>query len=181
VAAQGSSDRAGERAGSSTEKENEKSSSAVAVERLTHAEIPEICSLFKRVWDSFEPVLGPDLAKAWKPTPLEFTSWMERATYFAAVREGHIVGAVGCEITDGNCRLIHLVVDPEARRRGVGTALVRTAVDWARHSNSHEVWVDVLARFTAAGALLKHLEFEDAGVLHRHRYNEDVRFFEKLL
>jgi RimJ/RimL family protein N-acetyltransferase len=180
VVAQSSSDRAGERASPSRELGNGKSS-GLAVERLTHAEIPEICSLFKRVWDSFEPGLNSDLAKAWKPTPLEFTSWMERGTYFAAVREGHIIGAVGCETTDGNCRLIHLVVDPEARRQGVATALVRAAVDWARHSNSHEVWADVLARFTAASALLKHLEFEDAGVLHRHRYNEDVRFFEKVL
>jgi GNAT superfamily N-acetyltransferase len=180
VAAQGSTDRAGERSGSSTEKSDGRSST-LSVERLTHAEIPEICSLFKRVWDSFEPGLSTELAKSWKPTPLEFTSWMERVTYFAAVKDGHIVGTVGCEISDGNCRLIHLVVDPDARRRGVATALVRTAVDWARHSNSHEVWVDVLARFTAASALLKHLEFDDAGVLHRHRYNEDVRFFEKLL
>ncbi len=180
MASQGSSDRAGERAVSPTEKPHAKSST-LTVERLTHAEIPEICSLFKRVWDAFEPGLSADLAKSWKPTPLEFTSWMERVTYFAAMRDGRIIGTVGCETSDGNCRLIHLVVDPEARRQGVASALVRTALDWARHSNSHEVWVDVLARFTAAEALLTHLEFQDAGVLHRHRFNEDVRFFEKLL
>ena len=116
MASQGSSDRAGERAVSPTEKSHAKSST-LTVERLTHAEIPEICSLFKRVWDAFEPGLSADLAKSWKPTPLEFTSWMERVTYFAAMRDGRIIGTVGCETSDGNCRLIHLVVDREADGR----------------------------------------------------------------
>jgi GNAT superfamily N-acetyltransferase len=174
LASQGSSDRGGEH-GPSTP------NGSLHIERLTHAEIPEICNLLKRVADACEPPLVGEVAKAWKPTPLEFTSWMERVTYFVAMRDGKMVGAIGCEITDGNCRLMHIAVVPEFRRKKVASALVQQAIDWAKHSNANEIWVDVLARFSTAPTFLKNMEFKEAGTLHRHRHNEDVRFFEKTL
>ena len=154
---------------------------AVVVERIAHPDIPEITSLYRRVWESFRPPLPGELLKSWTPTPLEFTSWMEGVTYFAARQDGKMVGAVGCEISDGSCRLLHLVVDPEARRQGVGTALTSAAIDWARHSSSKSLWVDALDRFADAHALFRRLGFSESGVLHRHRWGEDVRLFEKLL
>jgi len=141
-----------------------------------------MCALFKRVWDA-PPVTGipPELLKSWQPTPLEFTSGMEGVTYFAARRDGRLIGAVGCEFDRGNCRLLHLAVDAEARRSGVATALLTAAVEWARHSNVPVVWGVALARFTAVPALLKKLSFVECGVLHRHEWGEDVRLFERLL
>jgi GNAT superfamily N-acetyltransferase len=177
VAAQGSSER-GEPRPPATKGTGKP---AISVERLTHQDIPEICALYKRVWETFRPELPPEMVKSWAPTPLEFTSWMEGVTYFAARRDGRMVGAVGCELNDGSCRVVHLVVDPEARRNGIGSALASAALEWARHNNSASVWVDALARFTAAAEMFKRLGFAEAGVLHRHRWNEDVRLFEKLL
>jgi GNAT superfamily N-acetyltransferase len=153
----------------------------VMVERLTHQDVPEITALYKRVWETFRPELPPVMVKAWAPTPLEFTSWMEGVTYFAARREGKMLGAVGCELNDGSCRIVQLVVEPDARRQGIGSALATAAVEWAKKNNSHAVWVDALTRFSAAAAMLKQLGFDEAGVLHRHRWNEDVLLFEKLL
>jgi GNAT superfamily N-acetyltransferase len=152
----------------------------VTVERVTHQDIPAICSLYKKVWEP-ETGLPPDLVKAWQPSPLEFTSWMEGVTYFAARRAGHLVGIVGCEPRRGACRLVHLAVDPEARRQGVGAALVTTAVDWSRRLNTTAVWADPLARFQAFGQLLLKLGFAESGVLHRHDSGEDVRLFERVL
>lgn len=169
-------EREAERAGGAA-----KPGGPLVVERITHQDVPAVCALYKKVWDSEPTGLPPELVKTWQPGPLEFTSRMEGVTYFAARRNGHVVGAVGCELKDGSCRLVHLAVDPETRRQGVASALVTTAVDWARRSNAAEVWVDPLARFTAAAALLQHLEFQDCGVLHRHLWREDVRLFERLL
>ncbi len=180
VAGQGSSGRGDERAVSS-EKKVSAAPKPVVVERLTHADIPEIVALYKRVWDAFRPDLPQDLVKAWEPNALEFSSWMEGVTYFAARRDGKMIGAIGCEISEGTCRIVHLVSDPEARRQGVATALITAAVDWARHSSVSSVWADALARFTQAALLFKKMGFTECGVLHRHYFNEDVRLFETLL
>lgn len=153
----------------------------LAVDRLTHQDIPEICALYKRVWETFQPALPAVMVKAWAPTPLEFTSWMEGVTYFAARRDGKMVGAIGCRLSDGSCRLLHLAVDPEHRRQGVATALSQAAIEWARHANARSVWVDALAKFTGASEVLKHLGFTEAGILHRHHFGEDVRLLEIIL
>jgi GNAT superfamily N-acetyltransferase len=153
----------------------------LSVERITHQDVPAICALYKRIWDGDRSGLAPELAKAWQPTPLEFTSWMEGVTYFAARREGKLLGVVGCEIRHGACHLVHLGVDPDHRRQGVATALIAAAIEWAKHASSPVVWGDALDRFQAAAALLKHLGFAECGVLHRHEYNEDVRLFERML
>jgi ribosomal-protein-alanine N-acetyltransferase len=171
------SDRGGARAPAPAEKP-----AGVVVERITHQDVPEICALYRRVWESpTESGLPAALLKSWQPTPLEFTSWMEGVTYFAARRDGRLVGAVGCEVDHGNCHLVHLAVDPEARRKGVATALVSAGVEWARHANAAQVWADGLSRFTAVSALFKKLGFTECGVLHKHNLNEDVRLFERIL
>ena len=179
MAALQGSDREGERASAPPARPPE---GPVSVERITHQDVPEICGLYRRVWESTpNPGLPSELVKSWQPTPLEFTSWMEGVTYFAARRDGRLLGVVGCEVAHGNCHLVHLAVDPEARRKGIGSALVAAGVEWARHANAVEVWADALARFSPALALYKHLGFSECGVLHKHEWNEDVRLFERIL
>ncbi len=151
------------------------------VERVTTQDIPAICALYKRIWDPAPSGVPSEFAKAWIPTPLEFTSWMEGVTYFLVRRDGKLAGIVGAELRRGSCRLVHLAVDPDHRRQGVASALIATAVDWAKRSNATSVWADTLARFTTAGALFKRLGFCEAGLLHRHEWGEDVRYFERTL
>jgi GNAT superfamily N-acetyltransferase len=154
---------------------------AVTVDRVTHVDVPAICALYKKVWDAHPPGLPSELVKAWQPTQLEFTSWMEGVTYFAARRDGRLLGCVGCEIRHGACHLVNLAVDPEARRQGVGSALIASAVEWARKSGSPVVWADGLARFTVATRLFLKLGFTEVGTLHKHEWAEDVRLFERAL
>ncbi|MCI4368247.1 MAG: GNAT family N-acetyltransferase [Thermoplasmata archaeon] len=180
MGAQGSTERVEEGPASA----NQKAVAApkpLVVERLTHQDVPNICALYKRVWDAFRPELPSDLIKAWEPTPLEFTSWMEGVTYFAARRDGKMVGAVGCELSEGSCRIVHLAVDPDSRRQGVARALTTAALEWARHNNSHSIWADALERFGGAAELFKHLGFAECGIFHKHYWNEDVRLFEMML
>jgi len=176
VATEQGSDRRAERAPPGPEKP----AAELSVERVTHQDIPAICSLYKKVWES-EPGLPSDLVKAWQPSPLEFTSWMEGVTYFAARRSGRLVGVVGCELRRGACRLVDLAVEPEGRRQGIGAALVNAALEWARRSTAATVWANPLARFQACGHLFLKLGFVESGALHRHESGEDVRLFERVL
>jgi len=170
------SDRRAERAPPS----GDKPAVELSVERVTHQDIPAICSLYKKVWEA-ENGLPGELLKAWQPGPLEFTSWMEGVTYFAARRGGHLVGIVGCEPRHGTFRIVHLAVEPEARRQGVGRALLTQVIEWVRRSNGSSLWADPLSRFQAAGALFRKLGFAEGGVLHKHEWGEDVRLFERVL
>lgn len=154
---------------------------AIVVERLTHHDIPEICGLYKRVWEPFKSELPAEILRVWTPTPLEFTSSMEGVTYFAARRDAKMVGAVGCQTSDGSCRILHLAVDADQRRQGVASALVHAAIEWARHSNCHSVWADAPAKLGNAALAFKRLGFEECGLFHRHYYTEDVRLFEMVL
>ncbi len=158
----------------------EKGASALTVERITHQDVPAVCTLLKRVWESDAAGLPTELVKAWLPSPLEFTSRMEGVTYFAARRDGRLVGLVGGEIVHGACRLRELAVEPDGRRQGTATALVNAALEWARRSNAPSVWIESLARFAGASSLFKRLGFAQTGTLHRHEWNEDVQFFEKV-
>jgi GNAT superfamily N-acetyltransferase len=153
----------------------------IVVERLTHQDVPEICNLFRHVWEPYLAGLPPEVQRAWQPTPLEFTSGMEGVTYFSARRDGKVIGVVGCELADGACHLINLCVESEHRRQGVGTALLQASLEWARHSGARSLWADVLPRFPEASALFSQQQFVDAGTLHRHFWGEDVRQFERLL
>jgi GNAT superfamily N-acetyltransferase len=169
--------RGGEHPGPSVEKTPE----TISVERATHQDIPAICSLYRKVWDPAPPGVPVELVKSWQPAPLEFTSRMGGVTYFAARRDGHLVGVVGCEMNHGNCKMVHLAVDPDVRRRGVATALVGAVIDWARKENARSVWVDSLHSLAPATALFQRLGFVLAGVLHQHEWGEDVNFFERIV
>jgi len=169
--------RGGERSGTPTEK----TPGALLVERITHQDVPAICNLYRRVWEPAPPGVPADFVKTWQPTPLEFTSWMEGVTYFAARKDGRLVGIIGCEIRHASVRMMDLAVDPETRRQGVATSLVAAAVEWAKKSNATSIWIDSLSRFAPATALFQHLGFAQAGVLHKHEWGEDVTLFERVL
>jgi GNAT superfamily N-acetyltransferase len=159
----------------------EKAGSAVTVDRITTQDVPAICNLYKKVWDSSPAGVPSELVKAWQPTPLEFTSWMSAVTYFAARRDGRLAGVLGCELSHGSCHLVNFAVDPELRRQGVGTALVATALDWAKKANVASVWADALVGLAPANALFPHLGFAPVGVLHHHLFGQDVRLFERVV
>ncbi|MCI4345612.1 MAG: GNAT family N-acetyltransferase [Thermoplasmata archaeon] len=153
----------------------------IIVERLTHQDVPEICNLFRRVWEPYLAGLPVEVQRAWQPTPLEFTSGMEGVTYFSARRDGKLVGVIGCELVDGACHLVNLCVESDHRRQGVGTSLLQAALEWARHAGARSLWADLLPRFGDAGMLFADEGFTVAGTLRRHFWGEDVKQYERLL
>lgn len=154
---------------------------ALVILQATHLDIPEICALYKRVWDEYRGKLPEDLLKSWEPSTLEFTSWMEGVTYFAARRDKKLVGIVACMPNDKAVQIAHLAVEQEFRRQDVGTNLVAVAIDWARRSNANSVWVETLEVFDGAIRLFSKLGLRKCGELHRHFWNQDVHIFERVL
>jgi ribosomal protein S18 acetylase RimI-like enzyme len=66
----------------------------------------------------------------------------------------------------GPCALIEeLVVDEDARRRGVGRALVEAAVEWARAQGCSEVEVSTDPDNASAQAFYQRLGFESEALL----------------
>ena len=149
--------------------------------QATHNDIPEICALYKRVWDEYRGKLPEELIKSWEPSTLEFTSWMEGVTYFAARRDKKLVGIVACMPNDKAIQIAHLAVEQEYRRQDVGTNLVTLAIDWSRRSGANSVWVETLEVFDGAIRLFSKLGLRKCGELHRHFWNQDVHIFERVL
>jgi GNAT superfamily N-acetyltransferase len=58
-----------------------------------------------------------------------------------------------------------LVVDPAARRRGIGRALVAVAVGEARRQGAAAVWVETAAAWPEAAAFWRELGFEPGSVM----------------
>jgi len=153
----------------------------LTVTQATHVDIPDICGLYKKVWDEFRGKVPQELERTWAPNPLEFTSMMEGTTYFAARKDKKLVGVVSCSMVEGAMYISHIGVDPDFRRQGVGQALISQCLEWAKRGNAASGWIESLSHFQHALALFRKLGFKESGILHKHLWKEDVTILEKVL
>lgn len=87
---------------------------------------------------------------------------------FVAEADGRIVGQLGIgRKRDGHAELGMLVADGW-RGRGVGSALMDAAIDWARAHDVHKVALEVWPHNEAAIALYRKFGFEEEGYLKAH-------------
>jgi RimJ/RimL family protein N-acetyltransferase len=75
---------------------------------------------------------------------------------------------------------VGLMVAQDARRQGVGTALMRAAVDWARGAGVHKLELHVFPWNEAAIALYEAFGFEREGFRKRH-YRRGGEFVDAIL
>jgi RimJ/RimL family protein N-acetyltransferase len=85
-----------------------------------------------------------------------------------AVAEGRIVGMLHVEASRFGFGELGMLVDRNWRRRGVGSALVRAAIDWARAQGLHKLSLEVFPQNTAAIALYRKSGFVQEGRRSRH-------------
>jgi len=85
--------------------------------------------------------------------------------WVAEASGGRIVGYVGVELSAlrGEADLVNLAVDPAHRRRGVGRALMATAVGYCRTRRVELVWLRVRAGNRGARAFYRRCGFEVVG------------------
>ncbi len=89
-------------------------------------------------------------------------SWRLEGTLVAAA-EGEIVGFLSVVRSGFGFGEIGMLVAREWRGRGVGSALVAAAIDWARECGLHKLSLSVFPHNRAALALYRKFGFEEEG------------------
>jgi RimJ/RimL family protein N-acetyltransferase len=95
------------------------------------------------------------------------TSWTLNGT-FVAVAGTDIVGSLHLEPSRHGFCEIGLAVAREWRGRGVGSALLAAAIEWARERGLHKLSLSVFAHNTAAIALYRKFGFVEEGRRVKH-------------
>ncbi|MFX0078452.1 MAG: GNAT family N-acetyltransferase [Candidatus Hermodarchaeota archaeon] len=140
-----------------------------------------ISALYKQVLDDYREVLPEELIDSRQPSPIQVKDRLRRYTHYVAKTGNQIIGVVGCSLVHGTCMLKHMVVDQRYQRRGVGTALTRQVIDFARKNNVTKVWLDTVPIFSEAISLYHKLGFRKSGTLRQHFWGADVELYELIL
>jgi RimJ/RimL family protein N-acetyltransferase len=95
----------------------------------------------------------------------ERTALFERSAVgsVVAVASGRVVGMIHVEVSRHGFGEFGMLVSRDWRRHGVGSALVRAAIDWAAGRGLHKLCLEVFAHNTAAIALYRKLGFVEEG------------------
>ncbi|WP_267234750.1 GNAT family N-acetyltransferase [Phyllobacterium sp. 0TCS1.6C] len=83
------------------------------------------------------------------------------------VDDGRVVAAGICVRDGALAGLFNIISAPDVRRRGVGTRLVRAALDWAAQRGARKAWLQVELSNGAAIALYHRFGFQD---IYRYHY-----------
>jgi RimJ/RimL family protein N-acetyltransferase len=95
---------------------------------------------------------------------------------FVALAAGEVVGQLHVEETRFGFGELGMMVADAWRGRGVGTALVAAAIEWARARDLHKLSLDVFPHNDAAIALYRKFGFVEEGrrVQHIRRANGEL-------
>ncbi len=116
-------------------------------------------------WIGAEAPVDREMAREWMRVGLHGD---ERAQRFVADVDASVVGQVKVELAPYGVADLSMWVAEGWRRRGVGTALVQAALDWAVWAGAHKVALQVWPHNHAALALYRKFGFVKEGVLRRH-------------
>jgi ribosomal-protein-alanine N-acetyltransferase len=111
------------------------------------------------------------LPEAWTEAGLAAELGKPTALALVLRDDARVVAFAFASIVVDEAEIVTLAVDPEARRRGVGRALVRALVVGARARGARTAHLEVRAGNAAAIALYASLGFREVGV--RPRYYAD--------
>jgi putative acetyltransferase len=92
----------------------------------------------------------------------------DRGVHLVAEAGGAVVGQASIDLAPYGVASLGMLVDGAWRRRGVGQALVRAAVEAARDHGCHKVSLQVWPHNEAARALYRKAGFVEEGRLLRH-------------
>jgi RimJ/RimL family protein N-acetyltransferase len=92
-----------------------------------------------------------------------------RRESFVAVGSDRVIGHAGIEWkSDAVPAALGMMVAADWRGRGVGSALLRACIDWARSAGAHKIALDVWPHNEAAIALYRRFGFVEEGYHTKH-------------
>lgn len=92
----------------------------------------------------------------------------DNAVMLVADGGGELVGQLGLVLANYGVADLGMLVADGWRRRGVGSALLRAGIDWARQAGGHKVALQVWPHNRAAIALYERFGFQHEGRLRCH-------------
>lgn len=81
--------------------------------------------------------------------------------------QGQLIGSLSVNVQRGIADL-GMMVHRDWRGRGVGSALMRTAIEWAREQAAHKMVLTVWPHNASARALYRRFGFQDEALFLRH-------------
>jgi RimJ/RimL family protein N-acetyltransferase len=102
-------------------------------------------------------------------------SWTLDGTFVAAA-DGEVIGSIHVGTSGHGFGEIGMAIAREWRGRGVGSALMEAAIDWARERGLHKLSLGVFAHNTAGLALYRKYGFVEEGrrIKHYRRQNGEL-------
>ena len=163
------------------DKDSKPSNASFLMRKAEVADAGQISALYKRVWDEFETLMPRELRESRQPSVDEMREWMEQGTYIVAAIGTEVVGVVGCRLMHGTCQLTHMAVDKPHRGVGIGTALVKDTVEFARSKKVHKIWLDTAPFMEEAISIYVKFGFRKSGHLSKHFWGLDIELYELIL
>ncbi|MFL5298168.1 MAG: GNAT family N-acetyltransferase [Phenylobacterium sp.] len=119
-------------------------------------------------------------AKSWRED--EFEDLLDGEGIFGFLAEGAgAMGVILCRVAAGEMEVLTLGVTPAARRRGVASALLATALPVARELGATQTFLEVAVDNGAAIALYERLGFIRAGLRKGYYDRGEAGFMDALV
>lgn len=105
--------------------------------------------------------------------------WKHKSNLLTALEDDQPVGYVQFyeQVSSGSVWVTDLVVMPAARRRGIGSALLLAAQNWAVERNHRKVFAETLAKNYPAVCLMQKNAYEFCGYNDIYYATHDVALF----
>jgi len=130
---------------------------------------------------TFQTVRLPRLMQVDYPRALEqlVDDWQQGEGFFVAEVDGQVRGYVDCLAQKWQeiVWVANLAVDREFRRRGIGSALMRLARQWARDQGLHGLLVEATTKSYPALRFFEKLGFQFCGYNDHYYLNQDIALF----
>jgi [ribosomal protein S18]-alanine N-acetyltransferase len=131
---------------------------AVEIRRLTFADLPQVVAIERRAFTT-----------PWSLAMFVLELSKPSGICLAAELDGELVGYLVCSRYDTVWHLMNIAVEPERRRRGIGSALLTVLLE--RVGDDAQVTLEVRQSNHGAVVLYERFGFRSAGV--RRRYYAD--------
>ncbi len=138
-----------------------------------------LADLYRRAWQGCERLLDPRLVADQTPSVADVGAWFRGGFEVFRVRhESQVIGAVRCCFPTSTCFVDRLAVDPEARGRGLGHALLEHVIGRARQAGVTRVWSQVSPKLESSHGLFRSFGFRDTSRVQAAYWAEELVLLE---